>query len=45
MKTKRKYLKPKIEKVILDKEISMVMMSNPLVGGDDISLNPFKWIK
>ncbi|MBL4587393.1 MAG: hypothetical protein JKX84_10115 [Flavobacteriales bacterium] len=46
MKKKRSYKKPKLKKVKIDNEISMVMMSfGP--GGDPGasfgSLNPLKW--
>jgi hypothetical protein len=46
--TKKKYQKPHIEKIILDKEISMVMMSHsePPYWEESIHpFNPFKWIK
>jgi hypothetical protein len=49
MKTaKKKYQKPQIEKIILDKEISMVMMSPPVWEDSIEPINPFKlfkWIK
>jgi hypothetical protein len=33
MTTKKQYIAPKVEKVQLDAEISMVMMSNPPIEG------------
>ena len=41
-KAKRNYSKPKIKKVQIDNQISMIMLSNP--GDPEIysSLNPFK---
>jgi hypothetical protein len=42
---KKKYVKPAIEKIILDNEISMVMMSPPVWEDGLETFNPLKWIK
>lgn len=48
---KRSYAKPQIERVKLDNEISMVMMSAPpadpdgSLQPDNFSINPFKMMK
>jgi hypothetical protein len=42
---KKKYQKPVIKKIILDKDISMVMMSPPVWEGSLGNFNPLKWIK
>jgi hypothetical protein len=46
---KRKYTRPVIRKVTIDKEISMVMMSGFGPGGDPEGsmklLNPLKWLR
>jgi hypothetical protein len=45
---KRNYKKPKIDRIILDKEISMVMQSTPpedpggMIQPEHFSINPFK---
>jgi hypothetical protein len=42
---KKKFIKPEIKKIIIDKEISMVMMSPPVWEDSLGNLNPLKWIK
>jgi hypothetical protein len=42
---KKKYQKPQIEKIKIDKEISMVMMSPPVWEDSIEPFNLFKWIK
>jgi hypothetical protein len=43
--TKKQYIKPQIKKIIIDKEISMVMMSPPFWEDSIGGLNPLKWIR
>ena len=47
-KQKRTYVKPQVERIELDNEVSMVMMSPPIdkdesmTSSDNFSINPFK---
>lgn len=42
--TKRRYAKPRIEKVLVDKKITMVMMTTPPGDPDDISISPDQFL-
>jgi hypothetical protein len=48
---KRHYVKPQIERIVLDKEISLVMQSTPpgdpdgMIHPEHFSINPFKMLK
>jgi hypothetical protein len=39
METKKIYITPFIEKILLDNEISLALESNPPMGPDEASLN------
>ena len=53
MQNKKSYSKPSIKKVLIDKEITMVMLSDGFGGGSDDAgldlffgkLSPLKWIR